>query len=191
MNHGGRLAARHVSEGTILALGLLTAAHTSRGPTVLLIDDIDKGLHPQAQARLVACIRALQQSRPDLQVICTTHSPLVALGAAEGQLIALHRDAKGITARQPGDLSAYSAEDALVSEALFGTDPFAPHTRRKLDRRDKLAAVPADERTERQTADLRKVSAELSQSAEASLGDDPVVRQLRALQDALRAGTAE
>lgn len=155
---------------------------------VLLIDEVEQHLHPAVQGGV---LERLGQLLPEVQVICTTHSPLVALGATEGQLVALHRDAKGISARQPGDLSAYSAEDALVSETLFGTDPFAPRTRRKLDQRDKLASVPPADRTARQTATLREVSAELHESVIASLGDDPVLEQLRALQATLRAETAE
>jgi hypothetical protein len=122
MNHGGRLAARHVSEGTILALGLLTAAHTSRGPTVLLIDDIDKGLHPQAQARLVACIRALQQSRPDLQVICTTHSPYLVDLVAPEEVRVMALDANGhAVCRALTDHPEYAAWKGLPTGELWST----------------------------------------------------------------------
>lgn len=64
-----------LSEGTVLALGLLVALRHPRCPRLMLIDDIDRGLHPSAQAKLVGCIRAILKARPNVQVVCTTHSP--------------------------------------------------------------------------------------------------------------------
>ncbi|EYF00599.1 AAA family ATPase [Chondromyces apiculatus] len=64
-----------LSEGTVLALGLLVALRHPSLPKLVLADDIDKALHPDAQADLVRCLRTIQQERPDLQIVCTTHSP--------------------------------------------------------------------------------------------------------------------
>lgn len=63
-----------LSEGTVLALGLLTKLHEPERPRVLLLDDIDRGLHIGAQAKLVAVLRDLMKLDPKLQIICTTHS---------------------------------------------------------------------------------------------------------------------
>ena len=71
----GWIPAKHLSEGTLLALGLITAVLGPDAANNLLLDDIDRGLHPQAQARLVQVLRQFQQERPELQVICTSHSP--------------------------------------------------------------------------------------------------------------------
>ena len=74
---GAVVDAANISEGTLLTLGLLARVHASEGPSVILLDDIDRGLHPAAQARLCTCIRALLVARPDLQVIATSHSPYI------------------------------------------------------------------------------------------------------------------
>jgi predicted ATPase len=68
--------ANHASEGTILLLGLLTVIGVEPGPpTTIMLDDLDRGLHPKAQKQLIEHLRKLLDSRPDLQIIATTHSP--------------------------------------------------------------------------------------------------------------------
>lgn len=71
----GFLRAEAFSEGTLLALGLLTVLHADKAPSLVLIDDLDRGLHPTAQRAVFACLRQLLDARPDLQIVCTTHSP--------------------------------------------------------------------------------------------------------------------
>ncbi|WP_437322832.1 AAA family ATPase [Sorangium sp. So ce381] len=63
------------SEGTLLVIGLLTALWMDPRPRLLLLDDIDKALHPRAQAELVSQIQKILEMTPDLQVIATSHSP--------------------------------------------------------------------------------------------------------------------
>lgn len=74
---GSEVPAKHVSEGTLLALATLTAAMSPSGGrnTVLLIDDLDRALHPLAQMNLVKMLRRTLESVPGLQIIATTHSP--------------------------------------------------------------------------------------------------------------------
>ncbi|MBN1608184.1 MAG: AAA family ATPase [Polyangiaceae bacterium] len=64
-----------LSEGTVLALGLLTKLHEPERPRLVLLDDLDRGLHIEAQARLVGVLRDLLELDPELQIVCTTHSP--------------------------------------------------------------------------------------------------------------------
>ncbi len=63
------------SEGTLLVIGLLTALLTEPRPRLLLLDDIDKALHPRAQRELVAQLRRVLALDPELQIIATSHSP--------------------------------------------------------------------------------------------------------------------
>jgi len=63
------------SEGTLLVIGLLTALWTEPRPRLLLLDDIDKALHPRAQEELVAQLRKVLAMDPELQIIATSHSP--------------------------------------------------------------------------------------------------------------------
>ncbi|MCA9541660.1 MAG: ATP-binding protein [Myxococcales bacterium] len=70
----GWVPARQASEGTLLALGLLTVLHANP-PRLVLMDDAERALHPGAQQALVGLLRAVLKGRPDLQIVLTTHSP--------------------------------------------------------------------------------------------------------------------
>ena len=74
-DHGSEIPADLLSEGTVLVLGLLTKLREPERPRLLLIDDIDRGLHLSAQVELVRVLRGLMGLDPDLQIVCTTHSP--------------------------------------------------------------------------------------------------------------------
>ena len=69
------LPATQVSEGTLLVLGLLAAFYAPDRPNVILLDDLDHGLHPKAQKDLISLLRGLLATNPDLQLLATTHSP--------------------------------------------------------------------------------------------------------------------
>ena len=69
------IPANHLSEGTLLALGLLTVLHSPARPRAILLDDIEKGLHPKAQKHLVEMLREILAKQPDLQIVATSHSP--------------------------------------------------------------------------------------------------------------------
>lgn len=71
----GIIAADQVSEGTLITLGILVALRNIPRPATLLIDDIERGLHPKAQKELMLCLRRLLAQDQQLQIICTTHSP--------------------------------------------------------------------------------------------------------------------
>jgi AAA15 family ATPase/GTPase len=68
------IPAPNISEGTILLLGLLTVLHSPTRPRTILLDDIEKGLHPSAQRALVAMLREILASQPDLQIVATSLS---------------------------------------------------------------------------------------------------------------------
>jgi len=71
------LPANQVSEGTLLVLGVLAALYGTSRPALILLDDIDRGLHPLAQKELVTLLRGLLDAIPDLQLAATTHSPFL------------------------------------------------------------------------------------------------------------------
>lgn len=74
-DHASSIPAYHVSEGTLVTLGLLAGFHSPSRPKLFLLDDLDRALHPKAQRTLVNLIRQFVESNPDIQVIATTHSP--------------------------------------------------------------------------------------------------------------------
>lgn len=88
------LPATQVSEGTLLVLGLLAALHAPTRPNLILLDDLDRGLHPKAQKELVMLLRVLLDANHALQVLATTHSPylLDSLEANEVRMTYLQDD---------------------------------------------------------------------------------------------------
>jgi predicted ATPase len=92
--------ARLASEGTLLVLGLLTVLHGPNEGRLVLLDDIDRALHPRAQSDLVKQLRLLLQLHPDLQILATSHSPylLDELGYQEILLTTLQDDGSALCA---------------------------------------------------------------------------------------------
>jgi predicted ATPase len=78
--------AQTVSEGTMLLLGLLTVLLGPDAPDVLLIDDIEHGLHPLAQKQLLETLNQIMERFPDLQILATAHSPYLLDGLKPEQV---------------------------------------------------------------------------------------------------------
>ncbi|MBM4366076.1 MAG: AAA family ATPase [Deltaproteobacteria bacterium] len=114
----GRVSASTVSDGTLVSLALLTVAHHRDLPNIVLMDDIDHGLHLGAQHEIIAAIRRVMEVRPELQVICTTHSPILldSFDISEVRVMAL--DGKGHTRVKP--LSEHPTLDAWRSGYTSG-----------------------------------------------------------------------
>jgi predicted ATPase len=99
--NGKGLTAHQVSEGTLLTLGLLTTIHGVDKPGVLLLDDLDRALHPKAQRELIDLLRGVQKTNPEIQIVGSTHSPylLGRMEPSEVQVTYLRDD--GSTACEP------------------------------------------------------------------------------------------
>jgi ABC-type branched-subunit amino acid transport system ATPase component len=69
------LPAHAMSEGTLLALGLAAALIQPARPQLILIDDLERALHPKAQADLIAQIRNFLDRYRQVQIVATSHSP--------------------------------------------------------------------------------------------------------------------
>ena len=72
--HAENVSARTASEGTMLMLGLLTVLLGPVRPRILLLDDIEHGLHPLAQKQMVEVIGRILQAVPRLAT--AGHGPL-------------------------------------------------------------------------------------------------------------------
>lgn len=92
----GRIPATMASEGTLFALALLTALHAPDMPRIILMDDIDHGLHLSAQYKMVEAIRKVMAVQPDLQVVCSSHSPIMldCFKTEEVRVMALDKDGR-------------------------------------------------------------------------------------------------
>lgn len=71
------IPAEHMSDGTLLGVGYLTRLITTESDQLILIDDLDRGLHPKAQWEFVRILRRLLELLPGLQIVATTHSPFI------------------------------------------------------------------------------------------------------------------
>jgi len=106
---------------------------------ILLVDELEQHAHPAVQRILLDRLRSVF---PGMQIICTTHSPLVALGQANENVIALHRrrgQVRRVEVRS--NMAGMTAEDLLEHGGLFGTSPFPPEMDSRLKRHKALTAV--------------------------------------------------
>ncbi|MEG4032241.1 AAA family ATPase [Microcoleus sp. S36b_A4] len=97
MNTGKRIPAHAISEGTMLALGLLTVLMNPNQPNLVLLDDIEQGLHPKAQRELIAVFKEIIQANPNLQIIFSTHSPYIVDELTPSQVHVLSNNYSGVT----------------------------------------------------------------------------------------------
>jgi predicted ATPase len=97
MNARKRIPAHAISEGTMLALGLLTVLMNPNQPNLVLLDDVEQGLHPKAQRDLIAVFKEIIQANPNLQIIFSTHSPYIVDGLIPSQVHLLSNNNLGVT----------------------------------------------------------------------------------------------
>ncbi len=97
MNTGQRIPAHSISEGTVLALGLLTVLLHPNQPNLVLLDDVEQGLHPKAQRELIGVFKEIIKENPNLQIIFSTHSPYIVDELVPSQVHVLNNSQSGTT----------------------------------------------------------------------------------------------
>jgi len=76
-----KIAARDVSQGTLIALAILTMAYLADPPSIVGLEEPDRGIHPRLLRRVKDAVHRLAypeshgDDREPVQVIATTHSP--------------------------------------------------------------------------------------------------------------------
>jgi predicted ATPase len=79
----GAISAMHLSSGTLFALAILTLALIPKPPAVLCLEEPDHGIHPRLMRDVRDALYRLaypenfSDSRQPVQVIATTHSPIL------------------------------------------------------------------------------------------------------------------
>lgn len=106
---------------------------------VVLVDEIDAHLHPEWQSALVPL---LKEFLPNVQVLATTHSPLVVGNLAANEMVRLRRDGARIELL-PIDVQVEGwRADQILTGAPFGlTTTRNRETARMLERYTSLAAA--------------------------------------------------
>jgi predicted ATPase len=95
------IPAEVVSEGTLFALAILAVATDSENDWLILLDDLERGLHPLAVGDLVNVLKKLVKENPKLQIVATTHSPdlLNYVDAHEVRVVNLNEQGHTIVAK--------------------------------------------------------------------------------------------
>ena len=109
-------------------------------PGVLIIDEIDAHLHPTWQRRIIP---TLVKHFPNVQIFCSTHSPLLLAGLGEGQVQLLRFDSTGRVnvSTNEEDIVGWSA-DEILRDFLEVSNPTDWETVRRLDRFNELKSKP-------------------------------------------------
>lgn len=73
--------ARGMSDGTLRFIAVVTALLTGKEKSLLIVEEIDNGLHPSRAKELVNVLKILGRKR-QIDILCTTHNPALidALG---------------------------------------------------------------------------------------------------------------
>ena len=103
MEGASHLPAHGASEGTLITLGILTAIMSRRGAHLVLLDDLERAIHPRAIADLVAELRGLLELFPDLQIVATSHSPYLVDHLAPEEVRLMIADERRVTCAALGD----------------------------------------------------------------------------------------
>ncbi|MGH1365031.1 MAG: AAA family ATPase [Calditrichia bacterium] len=144
---------------------------------ILLIDELEQHLHPELQATLPLKLKKLF---PKVQLLMTTHSPLLTLGAKAEEIISFKRNNNRIEAITDLPNSEwYSAEDILLDEDYFNTGVHKPDLNKKLEDYRKILKESPESRTDNQKKKLSKLVKDLKQLQKPVLEEDPILAELR------------
>ncbi len=99
--HGRWLHASLLSEGTLLSLALFAFVYAEGDLKFILLDDIDRALHPKAQGEVIKTLRGIQTSQPGLRFVCTSHSPYLLDHVDAESIVVVRADEQGWTQVQP------------------------------------------------------------------------------------------
>jgi predicted ATPase len=124
MATGDRLPASVVSEGTVLTLGILSILMSPQQPKIILLDDVEQGLHPKAQRELMQVFKEIIKAHPDLQIIFTTHSPYIidALEPAQVHVLGIGTDGFTHTKRLDEHPDAEWAKQTLTTGEFWDAE---------------------------------------------------------------------
>ncbi len=150
---------------------------------IILVDELEQHIHPSWQTELLPYLKRIF---PDLQVIATSHSSLVALSAKPDELFVLRRKGRQVDpVKDVPDFTGYSAEDMLTDERIFDSQVYSTQTNRKLREYRKLAAIPKNKRTQGQEKKLRSLAQEIRAQQIPLPDESPLAKELKSLRNSL------
>jgi hypothetical protein len=119
-----KVPAHAASEGTLMALGLITVLYSPSRPRIILLDDLEQGLHPRAQQELIAVIKESIHMHPGLQIVATSHSPYLIdeVAPADVWVMALRDDGSTGCRRLSDHPDAGRALEVLTSGEFLSAE---------------------------------------------------------------------
>jgi AAA domain, putative AbiEii toxin, Type IV TA system/AAA domain/SIR2-like domain len=135
-------------------------AEPQRRNALLLIDEIDAHLHPAWQSRLLP---ALRETFPGLQLLATTHSPLIVSNTASGELHHLRRDGDRIVPERIHEHFGGWRADQILTGPAFDLDTTMDRaTAAKLEEYRQLQSAPPQ--TDFQWRRIEELASELDKT---------------------------
>jgi energy-coupling factor transporter ATP-binding protein EcfA2 len=144
---------------------------------LLLIDEMDSHLHPEWQRLLIPKVKQLF---PNLQVVATTHSPLMIANSEVGELVRIERNGAELLVEPIAiSLEGYRADQILTTGAFGLKTTRGLKTEEKRKRYTELLGLK--ERTAEQEAEFKSIERELEAGPRAF--ETPVAREAADLLD--------
>jgi energy-coupling factor transporter ATP-binding protein EcfA2 len=152
---------------------------------LILVDEIDAHLHPEWQQLLVPL---LKEKFPKLQIIATTHSPLLVAGmkASEVWVVSRDMDTKQVEVNHaPIEFEGMRADQILTSSVFGLTTTRSMDTKRDIDRYAELNGKSSSDLSEDEKTELGKLKAKLNKILQ--VRETPVARKVEvAVQQTLK-----
>ena len=76
LSGSGRMDARQLSDGTLRCLAILAAVYSEPEGSMIVVEELDNGIHPSCIAKLLRAIQQIAAER-HLMLVVTTHNPAV------------------------------------------------------------------------------------------------------------------
>ena len=124
---------------------------------ILLVDEVEQHLHPSMQRYIIESLKMLF---PEMQIIASTHSPIVAQGVPSEELKSLQRDSSGVSVLGSREYYGYSVEDYLTDQELFGTAAYGKGIEKM--REEYVDLISKDELSEEEHFRLRALGESLA-----------------------------
>ena len=152
-------------------------------PGILIIDEIDAHLHPTWQRRIIPTLNGYF---PNLQIICSTHSPLMLAGLKAEQVKLLRRSENGkvTVSENVSDISGWTS-DEILRQFLEVSNPTDALTEDRVKRLHQLTQLEV--LSETQAEELE----ELRQTVRNDLLSGPISAQVIQFAEELRRARGE
>ena len=111
-----------LSEGTKLLLIILTIIHQERAPRLILLEDLDRGLHPRLFADVVSMLRDIVDEK-GIQIIATTHNPYLLDEFADNEeavLIVEKENGESTITTLAARMEKHANVEAALGELWYG-----------------------------------------------------------------------